>query len=92
MTRPVVQGSIRRRLLVLLLCASAVLAVLVYFLVQSVARQVAQQSQDNILTASALSRVMASMRTTISAGASTDSWGLAYQGVSMIAASNARMT
>ena len=42
MTRPVVQGSIRRRLLVLLLCASAVLAVLVYFLVQSVARQVAQ--------------------------------------------------
>ena len=55
MTRPVVQGSIRRRLLVLLLCASAVLAVLVYFLVQSVARQVAQQRQDNILTAPALS-------------------------------------
>ncbi|WP_417524652.1 sensor histidine kinase N-terminal domain-containing protein [Marinovum sp.] len=55
MTQPVVQGSIRRRLLVFLLCASAVLAVLVYFLVQSVARQVAQQSQDNILTASALS-------------------------------------
>lgn len=55
MTTPVVQGSIRRRLLLLQLCASVLLAVLVYFLVQSVARQVAQQSQDNILTASALS-------------------------------------
>ncbi len=55
MTRPVVKGSIRRRLLLLLFCASAILAVLLYFVVQTVARQVAQQSQDNILAASAIS-------------------------------------
>ncbi|MDW4496673.1 sensor histidine kinase N-terminal domain-containing protein [Sulfitobacter sp. D35] len=55
MTGPVVRGSIRRRLLVLLFCASAGMAVLLYFVVQSVARQVAQQSQDNVLAASALS-------------------------------------
>lgn len=58
---PVMQGSIRRRLLVLLLCGAAALAVLLYFVVQSVARQVAQQSQDNVLAASALS-VMDSAR------------------------------
>lgn len=52
---PVSQGSIRRRLLVLLLAGSAVLAVLLYFVVLSVTRQVAQQSQDNVLAASAMS-------------------------------------
>lgn len=55
MTSPVEQGSIRRRLLVALLAGAAVLAVAVYFVVQSVARQVARQSQDNVLAASALS-------------------------------------
>ncbi len=52
----------------------------------------ARLNGTSALTASDPPKVMASMRTTISAGASTDSWGLAYQGVSMIAASNARMT
>lgn len=47
------QGSIRRRLLVSLLAGAAALAVLLYFAVQSVARQVAQESQDNVLAASA---------------------------------------
>lgn len=63
MSAPVAQGSIRRRILVLLLAGAAVLAVLLYFVVQSVARQVAQESQDNILAASALS-VMDSARVT----------------------------
>lgn len=62
MTKPTSQGSIRRRLLVLLLLGAAVLAVGLYFVVQSVARQVARESQDNILAASALS-VMDSART-----------------------------
>lgn len=55
MSEPVAQGSIRRRLLLSLLASAAVLAIVVYFVVQSVARQVAQESQDNVLTASALS-------------------------------------
>ncbi|WP_243721931.1 sensor histidine kinase [Meridianimarinicoccus aquatilis] len=55
MTPPVAQGSIRRRLLLLLLLVSAAMAVLLYFVVQSVAQQVAQDSQDNILAASARS-------------------------------------
>ena len=55
MTQPVVHGSIRRRLLLALFGGAAVLAVLLYFVVQTVARQVAQQSQDNILAASAMS-------------------------------------
>ncbi|MGI9369184.1 MAG: sensor histidine kinase [Ruegeria sp.] len=55
MTTPVAHGSIRRRLLLSLLASAAVLAVIVYFVVQSVARQVAQESQDNVLAASALS-------------------------------------
>jgi two-component system sensor histidine kinase TctE len=55
MTPPVAQGSIHRRLLLSLLASAAVLAIVVYFVVQSVARQVAQESQDNVLTASALS-------------------------------------
>lgn len=55
MSAPVAHGSIRRRLLLSLLASAAVLAIVVYFVVQSVARQVAQESQDNVLTASALS-------------------------------------
>lgn len=55
MSTPVAHGSIRRRLLLSLLVSAAVLAVVVYFMVQSVARQVAQESQDNVLAASALS-------------------------------------
>ena len=49
------QSSIRRRLVFLLLMGSATLALLLYFVVQSVARQAAQESQDNILAASAVS-------------------------------------
>nr|WP_058290053.1 sensor histidine kinase [Tritonibacter multivorans] len=49
------RGSIRRRLLMSLLASAAVLAVAVYFVVMSVASQVAQQSQDNVLEASARS-------------------------------------
>ncbi|MCJ8333300.1 MAG: sensor histidine kinase [Epibacterium sp.] len=49
------RGSIRRRLLLSLLASAAVLAVAVYFVVMSVASQVAQQSQDSVLDASARS-------------------------------------
>ncbi|WP_147127081.1 sensor histidine kinase [Shimia ponticola] len=49
------QGSIRRRLLFALLAGAAVLTVAVYFMVLSVARQVAQESQDNVLSASVIS-------------------------------------
>ena len=55
MSIAVAQGSIRRRLLLSLLAGAALLAVVVYFVVLSVARQVAQESQDNVLAASALS-------------------------------------
>ncbi len=55
MSVPFTQGSIRRRLLLSLLAGAAVLAIGVYLVMQSVARQVAQESQDNVLTASALS-------------------------------------
>ncbi|MCI2398100.1 sensor histidine kinase [Aliiroseovarius subalbicans] len=55
MSKPTAHGSIRRRLLLSLLASAAVLALVVYFVVQSVARQVAQESQDNVLAASALS-------------------------------------
>lgn len=55
MSTPTAHGSIRRRLLLSLLASAAVLAVVVYFVVQSVAQKVAQESQDNVLTASALS-------------------------------------
>lgn len=55
MSAPLSQGSIRRRLLLSLLMGAAALAVIVYFVVMSVARQVAQDSQDNVLAASALS-------------------------------------
>ncbi|MEM9350112.1 MAG: sensor histidine kinase N-terminal domain-containing protein [Pseudomonadota bacterium] len=52
---PLGQGSLRRKLLFSLLAGAAVLTVSVFFMVLSVARQVAQESQDNILTASAIS-------------------------------------
>lgn len=55
MNAPKSHGSIRRRLLLSLLMSAAVMAVVVYLVVQSVARQVAQDSQDNILAASAQS-------------------------------------
>lgn len=55
MIAPVAHGSIRRRLLLSLLASAATLAIVVYFVVQSVAKQVAQESQDNVLAASALS-------------------------------------
>lgn len=49
--------SIRQRLLTYLLAGAAATAVILYFVVQSVARQLAQESLDNILTASAVSIV-----------------------------------
>lgn len=55
MSRAGSRGSIRRRLLLSLLASAAVLAVAVYFVVMSVASNVAQQSQDNVLDASARS-------------------------------------
>lgn len=50
-------GSIRQRLLAFLLVGAAAMAVLLYFIVRSVAGVLAQESQDNILTASAYSIV-----------------------------------
>lgn len=50
-------GSIRQRLLGFLLVGAAAMAILLYFIVRSVAGQLAQESQDNILTASAYSVV-----------------------------------
>ncbi|MEM9394965.1 MAG: sensor histidine kinase [Pseudomonadota bacterium] len=50
-------GSIRQRLLGFLLVGAAAMAILLYFIVRSVAGQLAQESQDNILTASAYSIV-----------------------------------
>jgi len=52
---PPSKGSIRRRLLLSLLLGASVLTVGVYFMILSVARQVAQESQDNVLSASAIS-------------------------------------
>ncbi len=49
------RGSIRRRLQLSLLAGATVLTVGVYVMVLSVARQVAQESQDNVLSASAIS-------------------------------------
>ena len=53
--RPNVKGSIRKRLLFMLLLSAAGIAVLLYVIVQSVAGQITQESQDNILAASAIS-------------------------------------
>ena len=47
------RGSIRRRLLFQLLLGAAILAIALFFIVQSFARQLAEESQDNILAASA---------------------------------------
>jgi hypothetical protein len=52
---PNIQGSIRQRLLIMLLLSAAGIAILLYVVVQSVAEQIAQESQDNILAASAIS-------------------------------------
>ncbi|MEM8729455.1 MAG: sensor histidine kinase [Pseudomonadota bacterium] len=48
-----VRGAIRRRLMVQLLGGAAILALALFVIVQSLARQLAQESQDNILTAAA---------------------------------------
>ena len=55
MKKPIIKGSIRRRLSGLLTLVAAIISVFLYFLIQSVARQIAQSSQDNILVASAIS-------------------------------------
>ena len=55
MKKPIIKGSIRRRLSGLLTLVAAIISVFLYFLIQSVARQIAQASQDNILVASAIS-------------------------------------
>jgi len=57
MKKPIIQGSIRRRLSVLLTIVAGIIAIFLFFLIQSVARQIAQSSQDNILLASAISIV-----------------------------------
>lgn len=46
------RGSILRQLIALLLAGAAVLAVILFFVVQGFARQLAEESQDNILNAS----------------------------------------
>jgi len=50
-----IRGSIRRRLTIQLVGSAALLAVILYLLVQNFARQVAEESQDSILIASATS-------------------------------------
>ena len=55
MRAPNVKGSIRQRLLLMLLLSAAGIGVLLYIVVQSVAEQIAQESQDNILAASTIS-------------------------------------
>lgn len=46
------RGSILRQLTLLLLAGAAILAVILFFVVQGFARQLAEESQDNILNAS----------------------------------------
>lgn len=55
MKGPNIKGSIRQRLVAMLLLSAGVIGVLLYVVVQSVASQIAQESQDNILAASAIS-------------------------------------
>ena len=57
MKKPIIKGSIRRRLSALLTIVAGIIAIFLFFLIQSVARQIAQSSQDNILLASAISIV-----------------------------------
>ena len=52
---PVVQGSLRNRLVLILIGGAAVLAVFLFLAVRSYAVQVAQRGQDNILLASVTS-------------------------------------
>lgn len=51
----IARGSILRQLVMQLLAGAAVLAVLLFFIVQNFARQLAEESQDNILAASVTS-------------------------------------
>ncbi len=60
MTTVNARGSIQRRLMISLLAGAALLAVALFFIVQSLARQLAEESQDNILLASATSILDAS--------------------------------
>ena len=53
-------GSIRRRLSLQLLSGAALLTLILVFIVRSFAQQLAEQSQDNILTASVTSILDAS--------------------------------
>ncbi|MEM6727198.1 MAG: sensor histidine kinase [Pseudomonadota bacterium] len=55
MTASTARTSIRQRLLLMLLVSSAVTGILLYFVMQSVFKQIAQETQDNILAASAIS-------------------------------------
>ncbi|WP_370231554.1 sensor histidine kinase [Cognatishimia sp.] len=55
MKGPNIKGSIRQRLVAMLLLSAGAIGVLLYVVVQSVASQIAQESQDNILAASAIS-------------------------------------
>ena len=55
MTKPIIKGSMRRRLSALLTIVAGIIAIFLFFLIQSVARQIAQSSQDKILLASAIS-------------------------------------
>ncbi len=55
MTAPNTKRSIRQRLLFMLLFSSALTGVLLYIVMQSVFQQIAQETQDNILAASAIS-------------------------------------
>ena len=57
MKKPIIKGSIRRRLFALLTIVAGIIAIFLFFLIQSVARQIAQSSQDHILLASAISIV-----------------------------------
>lgn len=50
---PRISGSIRRRLMVWLITAAAIMALLLFIIVRSYAAQVAQNAQDNILATSA---------------------------------------
>ncbi|MCP5086389.1 MAG: sensor histidine kinase [Rhodobacteraceae bacterium] len=50
-----IRGSLRTRLMLLLIGSSAILAIILFVLVRSFAVQIAQQSQDRILLASATS-------------------------------------
>ena len=55
MTKLIIKGSMRRRLSALLTIVAGIIAIFLFFLIQSVARQIAQSSQDKILLASAIS-------------------------------------